>query len=158
MHKRILVIGYGNPLRGDDGIGREVVADLAERFTDPEVSILTVHQLTPELSEPIHRSDLVIFVDASSQGEPGAWTCKPVTPAMAHTPALGHHFDIANLLAYTQAVFQMCPGALVVSVAAESFTYREELSPKVRAALPAVVRHIYNQIAEFGLKQEPAHA
>ena len=59
----ILVIGYGNSLRSDDGAGCRV-ADIVASWDLPYVRSLTVHQLTPELAEPIAQSDLTIFVDA----------------------------------------------------------------------------------------------
>ena len=159
-NKRALVIGYGNPLRGDDGLGWEVTERLAAYIPDGSVAIMAVQQLTPELSEPIHAADLVIFVDASSEGEPGTWKCERVAPVLVHAPSFGHHFDIADLLAYTQALFPSCPGpgALVVSVAAESFGCHEKLSRKVETVLPAVVSYIGEQIAALNTNQEPLYA
>ncbi len=158
MNKRALIIGYGNPLRGDDGLGWEVAGRLAACIADQSVAIMTVQQLTPELSEPIHETDLVIFIDASSEGEPGPWRCNRVVPASEHAASLGHHFDISGLLAYAQALYQSCPLALVVSVTAESFDCREDLSRDVERALPAVVRHIREQISALNRKQESTYA
>ena len=59
-----LVIGYGNSLRGDDGVGRQVAEQVAA-WNLPQVSSLSVHQLTPELAESIAHTDVVLFVDAS---------------------------------------------------------------------------------------------
>ena len=157
-NKRALVIGYGNPLRGDDGLGWEVAGRLAACLPDRSVAIMAVQQLTPELSEPIHAVDLVIFVAASNEGEPGTWKCERVAPASAHAPSLGHHFDVAGLLAYIQALFLSCPEALMVSVAAESFACREELSRKVEIVLPAVVAYIRGQIAALNSNQESLYA
>jgi Ni,Fe-hydrogenase maturation factor len=59
----ILIIGYGNTLRGDDGAGQRVAEMVSEWGLD-EVRSLSVHQLTPELAEPISTAKLAIFVDA----------------------------------------------------------------------------------------------
>ena len=48
----ILVIGYGNPLRGDDAIGHRIAQMMEQRLPDDEVQIQTVYQLTPELVVP----------------------------------------------------------------------------------------------------------
>ena len=69
---RTLIIGYGNPLRGDDGLGWQVASELA-KCVDALISVVAVHQLTPELAEPVSDADLVIFVDSSCDGEPGSW-------------------------------------------------------------------------------------
>ena len=158
MNKQALIIGYGNPLRGDDRLGWEVADRLAACIIDRSVSIMTVQQLTPELSEPIHDADMVIFVDASGEGKAGTWRCDSAEPASTHAPSLGHHFDITSLLAFTQAVYQTCPRAFVVSVVAESFACHDDLSPKVETALPAVVRYIREQIAALNPNQEADYA
>jgi len=146
MKSRRIVIGYGNPLRGDDGLGWEVAGRLAASIADESVAIMTVHQLTPELAEPVSKAEMVIFVDASYEGTPGTWRCDEVKPAPATTNPLGHHFDISGLLAYARAIFDANPRAFVVSVAAESFECQDGLSPTVEAALPEIVRHIRDRM------------
>jgi hydrogenase maturation protease len=146
MKNRRLVIGYGNPLRGDDGLGWEVAGRLAANIADESVTIMAVHQLTPELAEPVSQAEMVIFVDASYEGKPGTWSCEKVTPAPATTQPLGHHFGIPGLLAYARAIFDANPRAFVVSVAAESFECHTILSPVVEMVLSEIVRHIRNTI------------
>jgi len=160
MNKQALIIGYGNPLRGDDGLGWEVAGRLAASVADPAVKIMTVQQLMPELTDPIHEADLVIFVDASSEGIPGTWRSEPVEPESAkkHAASLGHHFDIAGLLAFTEGIFRSCPKALVVSVTAETFACHETLSREVEKTLPLVVRYIREQIAGLNPDREKAYA
>ena len=65
MKDRTLIIGYGNPLRGDDGVGWEVASRLAATIPEEAAHIMTVHQLTPELAESVSEAELVIFIDAS---------------------------------------------------------------------------------------------
>jgi hydrogenase maturation protease len=142
MKSRGLVIGYGNPLRGDDGLGWKVAGRLAAGIADESVAIMAVHQLTPELAEPVSQAEMVIFVDASYEGKPGTWRCDEVEPAPATTNALGHLFSISGLLAYARAIFDAKPRAFVISVAAESFECQDNLSPAVEAVLPEIVRHI----------------
>jgi hypothetical protein len=65
-NRRSLVVGYGNPLRSDDGIGWVIAGRLA---TDPRFAgtdVLQRHQLTPELALDISRAGLVVLVDARS--------------------------------------------------------------------------------------------
>src|SRR5215467_11951832 len=65
-----LIIGIGNPLRSDDGLGW-VVAERLSRNCDPGCHIHTVHQLTPELAQEMSAAHLVVMIDASLVGEPG---------------------------------------------------------------------------------------
>jgi hydrogenase maturation protease len=146
MKGRKLVIGYGNPLRGDDGLGWDIAGRLAATIPDKAIAIMAVHQLTPELAEPISEVEMVIFVDASYEGRPGTWKCEEVKPAPVTTSALGHHFDVSGLLAYVGAVFDASPQAFIVSVAAESFECHDHLTPAVERVLPEIVRHIRGKV------------
>ena len=158
MRRRVLIIGYGNPLRADDGLGWQAAQRLAASLKDAPVEVLAVHQLTPELGEPICGAGLVIFIDASHEGQPGTWTCAPVEPDTIPSPALTHHLTPAGLLAYARALFGASPPALVISVAGESFGYGEKLTPRVEAALRGVIRHararIIRQIRAWPEEQE----
>jgi hydrogenase maturation protease len=143
---RVLIIGYGNPLRGDDSLGWEIAKRLATSIQDEPVEVLALNQLTPELSEPISEVELVVFIDASHAGKPGSWRCETVEPNAASLHTLGHHLTPMSLLAYAQIIFKASPRALLVSVAGESFDCRQKLSPSVAAALPAVEQFLHETV------------
>src|SRR5579871_5175875 len=69
---RLLIVGYGNPIRSDDAVGYLAAERLRQVLTEADIAILSVHQLTPELAEPVSRAARVIFIDAAATGEPGA--------------------------------------------------------------------------------------
>lgn len=155
MKTRALVIGYGNPLRGDDGFGWAVARKLAgECASDGATRVIAVHQLTPELAEPVSEADLVIFVDASRDGETGAWSAREIT-ASATESALGHQFDAAGLLACAHEIYAANPRAILVSVVAESFACQDALSSRVAAVVPDVLRYIQKQLSA---QPVPSHA
>jgi hydrogenase maturation protease len=144
---RVLIIGYGNPLRGDDALGWELAGRLAATIRDETVEVLAVSQLTPELSALISEVELVIFIDASLVGQPGSWKCQTVDPNPRSSPVLGHHLTPMSLLGYAQAIYKVSPRTLLVSVAGNSFDCRQELTPCIAAALPAVEQFVRRQIA-----------
>lgn len=160
---RCLIIGYGNPLRGDDRLGWracEVLAATPQIGQNPAVEIETCHQLTPELAEPISQVDLVIFIDATSEGAPGTVLCEVLStdesPEAAQAEptgakSLGHHFTPTLTLAYARAIFGGNPHAAVISVAAASFALGERLSPEVDRALPEVVAHVKALLTRFSV-------
>ena len=137
-----LIIGYGNPLRGDDRLGWEVANQLA-RNADESIKVLATHQLTPELAEAIASANVVIFVDACHAGRPGDWRCETIRPDLAIPQAFAHYLTPVNLLDYAAAIFGTKPAALLISVAAGSFEYSETLTPSVSAVVPEVVDCIY---------------
>src|SRR5215472_15949009 len=111
---RLLIIGYGNPLRSDDGIGWLVAKELA-KLIGGSATVLTVHQLTPEFAEPVSEADLVIFIDACYEGAPGTWQCETIRGALVPSQTFAHHLTPATLLIYTRAVLNAEPAALLVS-------------------------------------------
>ena len=68
----VLVVGYGNPLRGDDGVGWRVAERLAADQRLDGAAVLQRHQLTPELALDISAVSLVVFIDASRDLPPGS--------------------------------------------------------------------------------------
>lgn len=144
---RVLIIGYGNPLRGDDGVGLEAAKRLRADVSDDAVEILAVHQLTPELAEPVSDSALVIFIDASRDGEPGRWKSEEITPDAPSPGTASHHLTPASLLAYARTIFGGQPRAVVFSIAGESFDLTESLSPRVQATLPEIIEQVRGEIA-----------
>ncbi|MBV8099116.1 MAG: hydrogenase maturation protease [Verrucomicrobia bacterium] len=137
----LLIIGYGNPLRGDDGIGWRVADQLAALAGDA-ATVLTVHQLTPELAEPISKAELVIFIDACYGGQPGSWTCETISLDQESSEAFTHYFTPANLLGHASTIFGAKPKALLISVAGASFDCGDHLSVDVAAIIPEIVANV----------------
>ncbi|HEU4678937.1 MAG TPA: hydrogenase maturation protease [Terrimicrobiaceae bacterium] len=146
MKQAKLVIGYGNPLRGDDGVGWRVAHLLAGALPSGAARILTVHQLTPELAEAVAGAKLLVLVDASALGKPGTWRCREITPHAARRIGPGHSFDARALLACARAIYHATPRTLLVSIAGESFTFQESLTPTVEMTLIDVVNRIRGEL------------
>jgi hydrogenase maturation protease len=156
MHSVRLVIGYGNPLRADDGLGWVVAQRLKRDLDDDaqlgDVVVLVEHQLTPELAEPISRARLVIFVDARAGDQPGRVERQVVAPTGAapsgeESLAFSHDVDPPSLVRMARLLYGHCPTAVVISVDGADFGYGISLSPVVRAAVPEVVRSIRDVLA-----------
>lgn len=139
---RVLVIGYGNTLRGDDGLGRRAAEALARRPLPAGVEVLTCHQLTVELAETISRADLVLLIDAANGDQPGTIVCEPVDRVDAPVGPILHYLEPPALLACVEALYNAAPRTLLWTVTARSFDYAETLSPEVERALPALLRQV----------------
>ncbi|NJN95665.1 MAG: hydrogenase [Anaerolineales bacterium] len=137
----ILLIGYGNDLRRDDGAGL-ILAERLERVWRNQgvaAKLLPVHQLTPELAAEIAEPDIstVVFVDArviapdevDPQVQVQSLNREPLTPS------LGHYLDPATLLLYADRLYGRRPAAWLVTVPAADFGYDESLSQITRQAL-----------------------
>lgn len=138
----VLLIGYGNLLRRDDGIGRVV----AERFvTRSDVRVLTCHQLTPELTDELMRSERAVFVDATLGG---AAAVRLVSPT-ENPASLGHVGDPAWLLGLSKAVYGRCPEAWLVTVPVEDVGFGEGLSVDGERMVEVAVRLIEQLIRSW---------
>ncbi|MBI5685258.1 MAG: hydrogenase maturation protease [Verrucomicrobia bacterium] len=143
---KALIIGYGNPLRGDDGLGWHAARLLADVAAAHDAEVLTCHQLMPELAQPISEAQTVVFVDAASEGPLGRLDWRRVE-ARAGQAAFAHHVSPESLLGMARELYGRCPKAFVVSVVGETFACGEELSPTVQAALPALVKRVDDLLA-----------
>lgn len=139
-----LVIGFGNTLRGDDGIGPAVAEKLA-RLHFPEVRVIVTHQLTPELAADLAEARFVVFVDASVGGE--SVGVVRVEPAGAGE-VLTHAADPCSVLGLCAAVYGRCPAAWLVTAAGADFGCRDGLSPTGRANAAAAYARVRALIRE----------
>jgi hydrogenase maturation protease len=136
---RVLIIGYGNLLRGDDGFGWHAAERLREIIRDPDVEVLTVHQLTPELMDPIGHAGEVVFLDAAATGEPGHISVTGIAPATGGAASFTHIATPAALLAGARVLYGSEARGVMVSVAGADFTLGAGLSEPVLEATRALV-------------------
>jgi hydrogenase maturation protease len=147
---RILIVGYGNPLRGDDAFGRRVAERLLELEHDPAVEILSLHQLTPELMDPLSHADFAIFIDAGASGEPGGIVERRIDPQSANRVAFTHQATPEALSAGARALYGRAAEAIMISVAGADFSLGSELSPPVAGHLEEVVAMVLRRIHHCG--------
>jgi hydrogenase maturation protease len=135
-----LIIGYGNPLRGDDAAGCRAARELEHLFhDDPEVEVIASHQLTPEMAEDVARSRFVIFIDAALGDRPGAIRQIRVSPEPG--PAgFTHHLRPSSLLSAAEQLYGDAPVAMAITLAGWSFELGDELSPGAARCLPELIR------------------
>jgi hydrogenase maturation protease len=138
----VLVIGYGNVLRGDDGAGPAAAEKLRDCLPGKTAEVLAVHQLLPELVEPLRRSQLAIFIDADWNIPPGHVEKRSLDIRSDGASAIGHHQSPENLLKMAQELYGHAPRALLFHVGASEFGYHQGLSRPVRVAVAQLVREV----------------
>lgn len=152
LEPAILLIGYGNELRSDDGVGPRVARAL-EQLRLPWLRVLTPQQLAPEFAAPISEAQAVVFVDATLNAPPGAVQIGPLSGAAMHEP-LGHLGNPRSLLALAEAVFQRAPPAWMVTVGIEEMCAKEGFSPDVERALPEVIETVRALVIKLAKRHE----
>jgi hydrogenase maturation protease len=144
---RTLIVGYGNPLRSDDAIGWHASRLLAAALAGEEVEVITCHQLTPELAEPLSQCRRAVFIDADAEGKPGEIQRRAVRPQAPASTSFTHTSTPSGLLRSAQELYGRRPKAIIITVSAQSFEFGDTLSPVVAAALPKVVDEVRNWVA-----------
>lgn len=145
----VVVIGCGNTLRGDDGVGRYAAQGLALRLPPQVATVLDTHQLLPEMAQLISAAQLVVLIDAAVGSPAGAIQQQAIAPSDAALTAVGlvgHHLDPARLLAAARRLYGRCPETLLFTVYSQSFDFGEALSAPVQAALPGLIAQVEQAI------------
>jgi hydrogenase maturation protease len=144
--KRILVIGYGNPGRSDDGLG-PALAERLEAMGLPGVTVDSDYQLSIEHAEMAARHDIVVFADAdSSCAEP--FRLRPVAAENARE-FTSHAMAPGEVLRIAGNCFGVSPDGYVLGMRAPVLKpFSEGLSPSAREGLEAALEFLVKFISE----------
>ncbi len=159
-----LIIGYGNPLRQDDGVGWYIAQQLLAYTTEgasqssqstappasptlPNTTVIACHQLSLELAAPVSQANLVIFVDAQASGMAGSVWVEEYLETTGKVGAFSHNVTPTLLLTAAQELYGSRPRGVLLSISGEWWGYGEQFSPAVQAALPILKSHMQRLIS-----------
>jgi hydrogenase maturation protease len=150
----LLVLGLGNLLLQDDGIGSAAVALLRDRYTLPEgVRVFDGGTLGLSLLPYLEDADVVILVDAvKDDAAPGALVRldgHDVGPAVA-TRLSPHQVGVADLLDGARWLGRYPRHVVLLGLVPESMELAVGLSPRVQPALPGLVERIVEEARTLG--------
>ncbi len=154
-----LILGLGNPLQGDDGVGCRVVEAL-QAYTLPE----TVEALdggTPGIGllHLLEGRALAILIDAAEMGRPPGTIARfrpreVVLTGSAERLSL-HRTAVSDTLALAEALGLPLPEIVFFGVQPGRVGWAESLSPEVAAAIPELVQAILREVGQE--RKEEAH-
>lgn len=152
--QRIVVMGVGNVLLTDEGVGVRVLRELQARYEFPaNVRLVDGGVLGLSLTGTFMDADQVIVIDAVRGGdEPGTiyrftWECKP--EHVQYKDSL-HQIDLMETMALLPLVGQP-PQVLVVGVEYEDIdNWGLTLTPKVERAVLPLVELVIQELAALG--------
>ena len=135
-----LIIGYGNPMRGDDAIGCHAARALEQHFwNDPDVEVITAQQLTPEMAEDISQRAFVLFLDASFGDSPGTIMRATVSPEPG-PGGFSHDLTPSSLLTAAEQLYGDAPFAMSITLAGWSFELGQKMSQIATRRMPEFIR------------------
>jgi hydrogenase maturation protease len=141
---KTLIIGYGSPIRGDDAVGPlladEIASQVEQGAWPAGTEVQSRHIITAELVADLHTARRVIFIDAAADTPAGEVRTLPLTAEPTAPSTMAHFHDPRELLAWCQTLYGLAPEAWLVSIGGCAWDYGHfDLSPSVRAALPAAI-------------------
>ena len=158
-HPVVLVLGLGNPLRGDDGVGPRVIEELQDRGLPEAVQTLDVGTGGLDLLHVMEGWERIIIIDAAelsgakhlTPGQPVPGRFVRFTPDQVHlieaTEQFSfHHAGLAEVLALARALDRPLPPIVVFGVQPGDTGWGQGLSPEVEAGLPALTDAILEEI------------
>ena len=154
--QKTLILGFGNPDRGDDGVAWYILSKIANHFnkslSEEQIECCMVElndaihlwfnmQLIPEISEQLANYQHAIFVDAHTVDVKEDISAIDLKPEFQNSP-FTHHLTPSSCLSLTQSIFGKYPEAKLISVKGYSFEFNNQLSQKTCALADQVVEII----------------
>jgi len=141
--KNTILLGYGNPDRGDDGVAWHFLQKLVSKFEAEDVDLLTSDiirisdsidiwfnlQLLPELSEAIANYERAIFIDAHTGEIQKDINLQRVEPKYTSSP-FTHHMTPSTVLSLTNSFGGKCPDSWLLSIRGYEFNFERSLTER----------------------------
>ncbi len=143
---KVLLIGYGNPGRLDDGLG-PVLAEAVEKENLPGVTVDSDYQLNVEDAAAIAENDIVIFADASMN-------CKGPFSFYAIEPKLdvsfsSHSVDAQAILGLAYELFNAKTKGYVLAIRGYKFDeFGQEISQQAQENLEKAVEFVKKAVTK----------
>jgi len=151
MHARcdtVLLVGFGNPGRLDDGLGPA----LAERIALDDLPGVTVeadYQLTIEDAAEVARYDIVVFADADTAGPEPFWVKRIGASDDDHLSFSSHSVSPVGVLTLAKRLFNAEPEAYLLGIRGYEFDeFGEGLTDKARANLAEATTYVVHAVRD----------
>jgi hydrogenase maturation protease len=125
IKKTTCIVGIGNPLRSDDGVGAVVCQQLEEKKI-PGLAVVITQQLDIGMTEDLSKFERVIFVDASLNEETISF--QQLTSENNQPQSSSHHINAALLVNLTRQLFSTNTQFYMCAIGAHNFEMGNGLS------------------------------
>lgn len=152
---RIVVLGIGNILLSDEGVGVRVVEALADGWRlPPEVEVIDGGTSAMEMLEQLENLDLLIVVDCVRGGRPPATHVLlrgDAVPVFFRTKLSPHQVGLSDVLANLEFIGRSPAETIIIGVEPESMALGMALTSAVAARVPELVALAVGEIRARGL-------
>ncbi len=156
----VLVLGVGNLLLGDEGVGVHAVRALGRDYTfPPEVELLDGGTAGMELLEPIRQARHLIVIDAVDAGAAAGTVLRlagdEVRVFFGRSHLSPHQVGLSDVLAVARLAGRAPMSVTVYGIEPESLEPGLELTPRVAQALPALLQQVVDELRRLGFPSQP---
>lgn len=149
-----LVLGVGNPLMGDDGIGLAALERLRAGWSfDPSVDLVDGGTWGMSLMPEIETADRLLILDAVRGGKPPGTVVEldrdELPRALSHKLS-PHQIDLREVFALCELRGTLPPVAVLVGIEPERVELEDSLSPTADAALDELIDRSLNRLRAWG--------
>jgi hydrogenase maturation protease len=144
-NKNIIVVGIGNTLMGDDGIGACICKQIGIS-APPHVTTLVTHQLQIELAATLSIYTHIVFADAAIGRKEIIFS-----PLQRDTPPVSssHHVNAVIIAALIKELYHANPHVMLCEVPGFNFEHGEVLSPAAKKNAAAAAALIQKWVSEI---------
>jgi hydrogenase maturation protease len=157
--RKILVIGMGNVLMQDEGVGVRAVEELEQRYLIPAgVEVVDGGTTGMELFEPMRQADILLIADAINTGAPYGTLVRIANeqiPAFFQTKLSNHQLGISDLLALLALKGETPEQVTIIGMVPHSLENRLGLTPEAEAGLTGMVQMLVDELTSLGVELEP---
>jgi hydrogenase maturation protease len=148
---KTLILGMGNPLLCDDGVGLRVAAELKDRVEQPEITVMETGIAGLSLLDLLVGYDKAIIIDAIQTvgGKAGQiYRLDPKAFDTAIHTASAHGIDFTTALEFGKKLGLSLPQQIIIFAieASDVHTFNEECTPEVRKAIPTCVEMVLQEL------------
>lgn len=155
----VLVLGIGNALLTDEGVGVRAVRELERRYSfSPDVEIMDGGTSGIELLRYINNRDHLIIIDAMKCDQPPGTIVRVEgddVPAIFRTRISPHQLGLSDLLAAALLTDEMPENLLLFGVEPESIDTGLELTETVEASLGKLLDAVTTELKSIGCRVTP---
>jgi hydrogenase maturation protease len=152
---KAVVLGIGNTILSDEGVGVRAAEALLERYDPPaNVEVIDGGTAGMELLEPLSNLDLLIVLDAVKRGQPPGSMVKLAgaeVPVFFRSKLSPHQISICDVLASLEFIGDKPKDMVLIGVEPDSLELGLELTPVVAARIPEMVDIAVAELAARGI-------
>jgi hydrogenase maturation protease len=154
MSERVTIVGLGNPLMGDDGLGVAAAAKLRDEWVlPPGVEVLDGGTWGMRLLPAIEDAEWLLLIDAIDLARPPGSAIEltgreiPRTLSVKLSP---HQIDLSEVLALTELRGTLPRHMVAIGVQPETIAFGAAMSPRVEATLESLVETVVARLEQWG--------